>query len=68
MKLMELFNAMANVIERVHLFYEEVGKVPSSLGVYKTFTIPEEYGRYEVCYFHIHDVDDNTHVDVVVKK
>lgn len=68
MKVMELLDAMANIIELAHLYYIEVGKGKSSLGVYETYSIPEKFANYEVSHFYIYDVDGNTHVDIVVKK
>lgn len=67
MKVIELINAMDNIIELVHLYYADGLRVPSSLGVYETFSIPEKYESYEVSHFYIYDVDGNTHIDIAVK-
>lgn len=68
MKVKELIDAMANIIELAHLYYIEVGKGQSSLGAYETYSIPEKFATYEVSHFYIYDVDGNTHVDIAVKK
>ncbi len=67
MKVKELINAMDNIIELVHLYYADGGQVPTNLGVYETFSIPEKYENYEVSHFYIYDVDGSTHVDIAVK-
>ena len=67
MKVKELISAMDNIVELVHLYYADGGQVPSSLGVYEKFTIPERYESYEVSHFYIYDVEGSTHVDIAVK-